>query len=81
MDSQNNLGFVVRGVYNGVEVAVKKIPRQLTSGQEDDITKVLMQLDHENVLKILTVNDDGFQFSRRRGSTVNNFFESNTMNR
>ncbi len=61
-----------RGVCNGIEVAVKKIPRKLLS-TEDDITKLLTQLDHENVLKIFAVDDDGSLFSPP-SSTTSNFF-------
>jgi hypothetical protein len=61
---------VVRGVCDGLEVAVKKIPRQMLS---DDITKLLTQLDHENVLKILAVDDDGTRLSLS-GSATGNFY-------
>jgi hypothetical protein len=63
---------VARGVCNSLEVAVKKIPRQLLP-IEDDITKLLTQLDHENVLKIFAVDDDGTRFSPS-GSKTGNFF-------
>jgi hypothetical protein len=64
---------VARGVCDGLEVAVKRIPRPIHS-TEDDIVTLLTQLDHENVLKILAVDDDdGTRFSPPDSATGNFF--------
>lgn len=50
-------GVVYRGTYEDEQVAVKRIQLD-TLGSEDREVKLQIKLDHENVLKILTVEDD-----------------------
>jgi serine/threonine protein kinase len=52
--------FVFAGTYKGKVVAVKRI--QLLNAGDDNEVKVMQQLDHPNIVKLLHVeNNDDFR--------------------
>ncbi|KAI9561484.1 hypothetical protein GHT06_012442 [Daphnia sinensis] len=59
---KGGFGIVYRGTYNGETIAVKKIMLENVDKHNREVT-LQIQLDHENVLKILTVEQsDDFRY-------------------
>ncbi len=54
---EGSFGVVFEGVWEGIPVAIKKIPKSDAKGIEQE-GNTLKKCDHENVIKLLHVEED-----------------------